>query len=433
MTRSANLRDGLLVAALGLIIVAVFLYQGPASTMQLMVSAVIYALVALGLNVHWGYGGQFNFAVMGFVMLGGYAVVATSYPLNMEFWHSAGPALLGRAIVAAIAGAVLIIAASNAHRVGIRGKARVALIILAWAIAYIGYRSQIDPAATFIEANAGFIGGLGLPVELSWLVGGILAGGVAWLIGNVCLGLRSDYLAIATIGIAEIIRAFLKNMDWLTRGTLTVSPLPWPVPTALETGIGDRTLALIVSRSLFLAVTIAITAILFYLLQRAYGGAWGRMMRAIRDNHVAAESMGKNVKARQVQLFVLGAVLIGIGGALMTTYVQLYDPSSYQPINYTFIVWVMVIVGGAGNNLGAIFGGVLIIIAWNMSAPVSLLVFGWINDGLQALHLPGISDVDTRALQMRVFILGLVIVLALRYAPRGLIPERIRRHEAQTK
>ncbi len=141
-------------------------------------------------------------------------------------------------------------------------------------------------------------------------------------------------------------------------------------------------------------MTVAITAILFYLIQRAYGGAWGRMMRAIRDNYVAAESMGKNVKGRQVELFVLGAVLIGIAGALMTTYVQLYDPSSYQPINYTFIVWVMVIVGGAGNNLGAIFGGVLIIIAWNMSAPVSLLVFGWIDDGLHALRLPGIPDVD---------------------------------------
>ena len=241
--------------------------------------------------------------------------------------------------------------------------------MLAWFAAYVGYRSQIDPATTLIEAEAGFVGGLGLPIELSWLVGGLLAGGVAYLIGNVCLGLRTDYLAIATIGIAEIIRAFLKNMDWLTRGTLTVSPLPWPVPTALETGISNSDLALIVSRSLFLGVTIIATAILFVLLQRAYGGAWGRMMRAIRDNHVAAESMGKNVKGRQVELFVLGAVLMGIGGALLTTYVQIYDPGGYQPINHTFIVWVMVIIGGAGNNLGALFGGVLIIIAWNMSAP----------------------------------------------------------------
>ncbi len=430
MRFSANLRDGLLYVALAVIVILVFLTQGTATTIQLLVSAVTYALVALGLNVHWGYGGQFNFAVMGFIMLGGYAVVLTSYPLNMDFWNSDGPMLLGRAVLAAFIGALVIIAASNAHRIGIRGKAKTALVVLAWFIAYIGYRSQIDPATTFIEAKAGFVGGLGLPVELSWLVGGVIAGGVAWLIGNVCLGLRSDYLAIATIGIAEIIRAFLKNMDWLTRGTLTVSPLPWPVPTALETGISDKSIALIASRSLFLCVVVAATAILFILLQRAYGGAWGRMMRAIRDNYVSAESMGKDVKARQVELFVLGAVLIGIGGALMTTYVQIYDPGGYQPINYTFIVWVMVIVGGAGNNIGALFGGVLIIIAWNMSAPLSLIAFRWFDVGLQALSLPAIPDVESRALQMRVFVLGLVIVLALRYAPRGLIPERIRRHEA---
>ncbi len=429
MKLSANLRDGLLLAGLGLVILAVFLYQGPATTLQLLVSAVTYALVALGLNIHWGYGGQFNFAVMGFLMLGGYAVVATSYPLNMDFWNSDGPALLGRAALAAVIGAAIVVAAHKAHRFGITGKLKSALVILAWLIAYIGYRTQIDPAATYIEDKAGFIGGLGLPIELSWLVGGLFAGVIAWLIGKVCLGLKTDYLAIATIGISEIIRAFLKNMDWLTRGTLTVSPLPWPVPTALETGVSDKTLALITSRSLFLAVVIAVTAIIFFLLQRAYGGAWGRMMRAIRDSDVAAEAMGKNVKSRQIELFVFGAVLIGIGGALMTTYVQIYDPGGYQPINHTFIVWVMVIVGGAGNNLGALFGGVLIIIAWNMSAPISLLVFRWLDAGIQALGFSGIPDLDSRALQMRVFILGLVIVLALRYAPRGLIPERIRKHE----
>ena len=428
MTHSADLRDGLVLAGLGLIVVGVFLFLGPAATIQLLVSAVIYALITLGLNVHWGYGGQFNFAVMGFVMLGGYAVVLTSYPLNMLFWHSDGPALLGRAVIAAVIGAAIIIAAHNAHRIGIRGRLKVVLVVLAWFIAYIAYRSQIDPATTYIEEKAGFVGGLGLPIEVAWLVGGAIAGGVAYLIGNVCLGLRTDYLAIATIGIAEIIRAFLKNMDWLTRGTMTVSPLPWPVPTALETGISDPTNALMFSRSLFLCVTVAVTAILFFLLQRAYGGAWGRMMRAIRDNHVAAESMGKNVKARQVELFVLGAVLMGIGGALLTTYVQIYDPSGYQPINHTFIVWVMVIVGGAGNNLGALFGGVLMIIAWNLSAPLSLIVFQWVDAVIAALGLPEIPDIQSRALQMRVFILGLVIVVALRYAPRGLIPERIRRH-----
>jgi branched-chain amino acid transport system permease protein len=430
MTVSNNLRDGLLIVALGVIVLGVFAWLGTPATVQLLVSAVTYALIALGLNVQWGYGGQFNFGVMGFLMLGGYAVVLVSYPLNHDFWTSDGPGMLGRAIVAAAIGAVLILAARRADRIGIRGAAKTFLVVTAWVIAYIAYRSEIDPAATTIESEAGFVGGLGLPVVLSWIVGGMLAGAVAYVVGRICLGLRTDYLAIATIGIAEIIRAFLKNMDWLTRGTLTVSPLPWPVPLPLETGIADRTLALTYSRSLFLSLTVVVVALVFLLLQGAYRSAWGRMMRAIRDNHVAAAAMGKDVKARQVELFVLGAVLMGIGGALMTTYVQLYDPGGYQPINHTFIVWVMVIVGGAGNNLGALFGGVLIIIVWNMSEPVSLLLFQWLDSGLQALGIGSIPDVGSRALQMRVFFLGLVIVLSLRYAPRGLIPERIRRHGA---
>jgi branched-chain amino acid transport system permease protein len=429
MKASSNLRDGLMIAGLGLVIFGVFLWFGSAVAIQLLISAASYALIALGLNVQWGYGGQFNFGVMGFLMLGGYGVVLTSYPINEAFWNSEGPVLLARAIAAAAIGLALVVAAHRADRIGIKGKAKAVVVVLAWAIAYIGFRSQIDPAATLIEAEAEFVGGLGLPVPVGWLVGGALAGGVAFWIGKVCLGLRTDYLAIATIGIGEIIRALLKNMDWLTRGTLTVSPLPWPVPTPQETGIADASTALVFSRSLFLAVTVITIALIFLLLQRAYRGPWGRMMRAIRDNHVAAEAMGKNVRGRQIELFVIGAVIMGIGGALISTYVQLYDPGGYQPINHTFIVWAMVIVGGAGNNIGAMFGGVLLIIAWNIAEPISQGLFHQIDYYSQALGWGEIPNLDARALQMRVFFLGLVIVLALRYAPRGLIPERIQRHD----
>jgi branched-chain amino acid transport system permease protein len=420
-------RDALMLAGLGLVIVGTFFWFSAPVAVQLLVSAVTYAIVALGLNIQWGYGGQFNFAVMGLLMLGGYAVVAASYPMNPAFWNSQGPAMLGGALVAAAVGAALVIAAHQAHRVGITGKAKAVLVVLAWAIAYLAYRSQIDPATTLIEAKAGFVGGLGLPIGVGWAFGGLLAAAIAFLIGKVCLGLRTDYLAIATIGISEIIRALLKNMDWLTRGTLTVSPLPWPVPLPMETGIADRDLATLTSRSMFLAVILVLTAIIFVLLQRAYHAPWGRMMRAIRDDAVAAEAMGKDVKKRQLQIFVLGAALIGVGGAIMSTYPQLYDPAGYQPINHTFIVWVMVIVGGAGNNLGAMFGAVLIIIAWNISEPVSMLVFQWLDTTFRGLGWGSIPDVQSRALQMRVFFLGLLIVLSLRYAPRGLIPERFAR------
>ncbi|MHA1554334.1 MAG: branched-chain amino acid ABC transporter permease, partial [Alphaproteobacteria bacterium] len=271
--------------------------------------------------------------------------------------------------------------------------------------------------------------GLGLPTILGWLVGGAFAGAVAYLIGKVCLGLRTDYLAIATIGIAEIIRSLLKNMDWLTHGTLTVSPLPWPVPTPLESGFDDRMIALLFSRSAFLSLAVLAVAIVFVLLQRAFNAPWGRMMRAIRDNHIAAEAMGKNIRSRQIEIFVLGAVLMGIGGALMATYVQLYDPGGYQPISHTFIVWVMVIVGGAGSNIGAMFGAVLIIISWSISAPLSALLFHQIDQFSTWMGWGEIPNLDARALQMRVFLLGVVITLALRYAPRGLIPERIKHHD----
>ncbi len=118
------------------------------------------------------------------------------------------------------------------------------------------------------------------------------------------------------------------------------------------------------------ALVVAILAIAFFLIQRAYGGPWGRMMRAIRDNHIAAASMGKNITRRQLEIFVLGSVLMGIGGAILVSFQQIYDPGSYQPINHTFLIWVMVIVGGAGNNWGAVFGALLIYIAWMISDPL---------------------------------------------------------------
>jgi branched-chain amino acid transport system permease protein len=121
-------------------------------------------------------------------------------------------------------------------------------------------------------------------------------------------------------------------------------------------------------------------------------------------------------------------VLMGVGGAVLSTYTQLFDPGGYMPITHTFVVWVMVIVGGAGNNLGALFGGVLIIIAWNMSEPLSRLAFQQVDQLSQSLGWGAIPDLDARSLQMRVFLLGLVITFALRYAPKGLIPERIRSH-----
>jgi branched-chain amino acid transport system permease protein len=324
-------RSLLMFAGLFVLFTIIGLFLGAANISLLLVQSFAYALIALGLNIQWGYGGLFNFGIMGMLMLGGAAVTFISYPVNAQFWGSEGPLMLGKALMAFLAGFLLVWGARHADRIGIKGRWKTFVTIIAWIVAYIVYRSQIDPAAAYIETTGGgWVGGLGLHPVLGWLFGGVLAAGVAYVVGKICLGLRTDYLAIATIGISEIIRALLKNMDWLTRGTLTVSPISWPTPIpqdlqAQGVSISD---SFIYARLGFLGLVIVILAVAFFLVQRAYGGPWGRMMRAIRDNHIAAGSMGKNVTRRQLEIFVLGSVLMGIGGAMLVSFQQIYDPGA---------------------------------------------------------------------------------------------------------
>ncbi len=432
---SAIKRAVFLYFALFILIIGVGVVMEVPFTVRLCVEAAAYSLIALGLNIQWGYGGLFNFGIMGFIMIGGFAVAFTSMPINMEFWNSDGPLMLLKVIIAAIIGAMLIIGANKLPMIGIKGKLHKIMQILAWFIAYIIFRTQIDPAADYIEKTSTYVGGLGLPVIIGWAFGGILAAGVAYIIGKICLGLRTDYLAIATIGVSEIIRALIKNMDWLTKGTLTVSPVPWPVPNpqafqAMGVGIDA---SFIVARASFLAVVLVVLLGALFLIQRAYSGPWGRMMRSIRDNHIAAASMGKNVKSRQLEIFIFGSVLIGIGGAILTSFAQIFDPGGYQPINHTFIIWVMVIVGGAGNNFGAVFGGIFIYIIWILSEPVSQALFINISAFSEGFGFSAIPEIESRALQMRVFVLGLVITIALRFAPKGLIPEVMHQQKDEVK
>ncbi|RYE07702.1 MAG: branched-chain amino acid ABC transporter permease [Hyphomicrobiales bacterium] len=419
-------RAPILSVLVALMVVVLNLWMGTPFTVRLLAEATAYGLIALGLNIQFGYGGLFNFGVMGFVMLGGFASVFISFPRNEAFWVSDGPMLLGRALVAFLAGVLLV---WGARKLPLTGLVRNVAIVLAWIVAYIAYRTQIDPAAAYIEATTGWVGGLGLYPVLGWLFGGLLAGVVAFFVGKIALGLRTDYLAIATIGISEIIRALIKNMDWLTRGTQTVSPVPWPTPLPQQLQAWGYTItdSFIYGRLAFLAMSGALLVIAFFLVHRAYRGPWGRMMRAIRDNFIASGSMGKNVKSRQVEIFVFGSALMGIGGAILVSFNQILDPSGYQPINHTFLIWVMVILGGAGNNLGVLLGALMIYIVFIVSDPVAQFVLLNLSGFTEQIGWGAIPEIDSRSLQMRVFVVGLVIWLTLRFAPRGLLPEVVRR------
>ena len=416
-------RAALMIAGAALLVGLVFAWLGAAYGMRMLVEASCYALIALGLTIQWGYAGLFNAGIMGFVAIAAFVSMLVSYPVNGLFWNSAGPAMLGQAALVVAAGVAATAAASQTHRLGLPRRMRTLLTVLVGAIAYLWAQSALDPATTLIESQARFIGGLGLPVGLGWLLGGLAAGGLGWVVGRITLGLRADYMAIATLGIAEIVKAVLKNADWLTKGTLTVSPLPWPVPTPNELGF-------VWSRAAYLSVVAVLIVVFYVLLERAWHAPWGRMMRAIRDNEVAAEAMGKDVNRRRLEILVLGNIIIGIGGAALITFSSIFDPGSFQPLNHTFLIWVMVILGGAGNNLGTILGALIIYVVWVMSEPATLFLFQHGADwGSQLFGWQAPGDLATRALQMRVFVIGLAITLVLRFAPRGLLPEKIVHHD----
>ncbi|WP_110684862.1 branched-chain amino acid ABC transporter permease [Salinicola aestuarinus] len=416
-TRELVLFGGLIVVVLG-----VFFAMGGAYATRMLVEAACYAILALGLTIQWGYAGQFNAGIMGFVALGGFSATFFSIPVNHDFWSSDLPGRLGGVLLAIVAAIALVVAVSRIDRLGVPKLARTLITILVGLIAYLVVISWLREVTGDIESQVDFIGGLGLPVWVGWIVGGLLAGGVGYLIGHICLGLRADYLVIATLGIAEIIKAFLKNSDWLTRGTATISPLPWPVPSPGEVGF-------ITARALYLSVTVVMIAVIFFLLHRAYHAPWGRMIRAIRDNEVSAAAMGKSINRRRQEIFVFGCVLMGIGGAALTSFTGIFDAQGYLPLNHTFLVLVMVILGGPGNNLGTLFGAVLVYVIWIMSGPMALALAHFVAElgGMWFDWQPG--NMDSQALQARVFVIGLLILMVLRFAPRGLIPEKVAHHD----
>ena len=147
------------------------------------------------------------------------------------------------------------------------------------------------------------------------------------------------------------------------------------------------------------------------------------MMRAIRDNEVAAEAMGKDVTGRHLQIFILGSAVCGLAGAMMTTLDGQLTPGTYQPLRFTFLIWVMVIVGGSGNNWGAVLGGFLIWFLWVMVEPMGLWLMDLITAGMADGSALKEHLLDSAA-HMRLLTMGLILLLVLRFSPRGLIPER---------
>ena len=430
-------RKPLLFAAMAALVCLVGVVQSWSLALAILNLCLISAIMTLGVNIQWGYAGLFNAGVMGFAALGGLAGVLVSMPPVTAAW-SAG----GAGVLAALAPAALTVLAVLfiRRRLATPWQRRLAAagVLVGGALAA---RAVFVPAVRAIEAVeptvTGYLGGLGLPIVLSWLVGGVFAAAAAWVC-KISLSLRSDYLAIATLGISEIIVAILKYEEWLTRGVKNVNGLPRPVPYEIDLqnavwfqewaaalGISHVDLSSIVVKLCYAGLFLLVLVILTWLSETALRSPWGRMMRAIRDNETAARAMGKDVTGRHLQVFVLGSAVIGIAGAMLTTLDGQFTPASYQPMRFTFLIWVMVIVGGSGNNWGAVLGGFLIWYVWVQAEPVGLEMMKLVTvplspDSALKEHLLSSSA------HMRPIVMGLVLLLVLRFAPRGLIPEEWR-------
>ncbi len=289
--------------------------------------AGIYAVMSLGLNVQWGFGGQFNIGIAGFWAVGSYtaAILAT-------------------------------------------------------------------PASPF------HLGGFSQPLIVGLIVAAVLSGVLALLIGLLCVNLRTDYLAIATIGIGEIVRLVLKNEDWLTNGVRGIAGIPRPFAAY------GRDL----QQLLFLAVVLLTVLVVYLALERANRAPWGRVQRAIRENEPAAMAAGKDVLRFRLEAFVLGAAIMGVGGALYAHFVGFISPEAFDPLFATFLVWVMLIAGGSGNNKGAVLGAFLIWAVWSGTQFVTA-------------YLP--PDVAARAGALRVLLVGVLLQVILLARPEGILRE----------
>ncbi len=432
-------RGLLCLAAMVALLVITGLGQSWVVALSILNLCLISAIMALGLNMQWGYAGLFNVGVMGFAALGGIAATLVSVAPVDAAWDAAAGDLVWTGITLA----VTVLAVVLIRRFIDPGRWRVAATTVVLLAGWVVLQRFFEPAVESIEsvdpARTGFLGGLDLPIILGWPAGGLVAAGAAWLIARVALGLRADYLAIATLGIAEMVIAVIKNEDWLTRGVRNVTGLDRPVPyevglqqssrfqeLAATLGTDVQTASTIAVKLCYAGLFVAVLAGLLVLAEKALHSPWGRMMRAIRDNEASAAAMGKDVKARHLEIFVLGAAVIGIAGAMLTTLDGQFTPGSYQPLRFTFLIWVMVIIGGSGNNWGAVLGGFLVWFVWIEAEPAGLWLAGYLvtiageGSTLAGYILDG-------APYTRVLVMGLILLVVLRFAPGGLLPAGPRR------
>ena len=437
------------------LIILVGVLQSWSIALTILNYCLISAVMTIGANIQWGYAGLINFGIMGYTALGGLAVVLVSVDPIQKAWKAGGLNIL----ICFWIIVVIVVLVRYLLKHFKKSKYRTYGISFVIIGGILLLRSTAIPGIEAIEsvdpAKSGFLGGLGLPVLFSWIAGALLAGGLAFIVGKIALGLRADYLAIATLLIAEIVVSIIKHEEWLARGVKNVIGLKRPAPYEIDlqtsqwfislvekfhskklsliNSLSDKQDALnqmvieassIYVKLCFTGLFLSVVIILLVITQKALYSPWGRKMRAIRDNEEAASAMGKNIVKEHLLIFILGSAIVGIAGAMMVTNDGLFTPGSYRPMRYTFVIWVMVIVGGTGNNFGAILGGFVVWFLWVEAAPIALFLIN-----LFTSHLPETNAIKAHLIEsapyFRFLLVGTGLLMIMRYRPKGILPEKI--------
>jgi branched-chain amino acid transport system permease protein len=302
---------------------------------SLAILAGIYAVFTLGLNIQWGYTGLFNIGIAGFFCIGAYTSALITTPMPTGI--------------------------------------------------YAQYVHQIF--------------GWNLPFVFGILGAALVCGFIAFLIGIPTLRLREDYLAIATIGIAETIRLVFNNEQWLANGPRGLMGLPQPLQEWIDPKHYNY---------IYLVIVLLIMVIVYLLIERGIRSPWGRVLRAIREDEISATMSGKDIFHFKMQSLIFGSMVMGIGGALYAHYTKAISPDVFTPLYGTFIIWVMLMVGGSGNNKGAILGAFVV---WGI----------WTGTNFMTDLLP--YTLKARAPYIRFLLIGILLEIILIYRPQGLLGE----------
>jgi branched-chain amino acid transport system permease protein len=243
------------------------------------------------------------------------------------------------------------------------------------------------------------VGGFNVPFIPALIIAVLVSGLIAFLIGIPTLKLKEDYLAIATIGIAETIRLFFKNEAWLANGVRGVSNIPRP----FHHYIGFN------YNVFYLLLMLFFVGGCYLSIQKALRSPWGRVLKAIGEDETVTQAMGKNVFRYKMESLVIGSMVMGMAGSLYAHFIQFISPEVFVPMTATFLVWVMLIVGGSGSNRGALLGALVI---WGL----------WSFTGLISNIVP--VEYAVKAGALRVIVIAVLLEVILIVRPQGILGEK---------